>query len=130
LMKTYGMTIGISGSPIEVVNLVGKKFDFDITYGSELEVKDGIYTGRIKHNMIIKETKEKALAKLVEEKKIELNKSFGFGDTEQDLSFLSQVRVPVALNPNSMLLKVAIRNNWLVFTSKDDVAKSIKKLLK
>jgi putative phosphoserine phosphatase/1-acylglycerol-3-phosphate O-acyltransferase len=129
LMKSYGLTIGISGSPIEVVSLVGKLFNFDVTYGSELEIKDGIYTGLIKQNMIIKETKEKVIERFVIENKIDLKKSFGFGDTEQDLSFLSKVGMPIALNPNIELLKVFKKNKWLSFTSKDDVEIKIKKLL-
>jgi HAD superfamily hydrolase (TIGR01490 family) len=129
LMKVHGMIIGISGSPIEVVSLVGRVFDFDITYGSELEVKDCLYTGKIKYNMIIKETKENVLKKMVKENKIDLKKSFGFGDTEQDLSFLSKVGIPITLNPNLKLLKIAKQNNWPIFTSRDDVVGNVKKLL-
>jgi HAD superfamily hydrolase (TIGR01490 family) len=129
LMKSYGLTIGISGSPIEVVSYVGKLFDFDITYGSELEMKNEKYTGLIKQNLIIKETKEKLLEKIVNKNKIDLTKSFGFGDTEQDLSFLSKVGNPISLNPNLSLLKIAKKNKWLIFTSKDDVVRNIKKLL-
>jgi HAD superfamily hydrolase (TIGR01490 family) len=128
LMKNYGMTIGISGSPIEVVSCVGKIFNFDITCGSELEVKDGIYTGKIKQNMIIKETKEKVLKKIVTKNRIDLKKSFGFGDTEQDLAILSKVGYPVSLNPNEELLETAKRNDWLIFKTGDDIANKIKEL--
>jgi len=127
LMKSHGLTIGISGSPIEVVSCVGELFNFDLTYGTELEVLNGKYTGKIKQNLIIKETKEDVLKKIIKENKIGLTKSFGFGDTEQDLSFLSKVGHPVALNPNSTLLKIFKKNKWPFFTSKDDVVKSIKK---
>jgi HAD superfamily hydrolase (TIGR01490 family) len=129
LMKNYGMIIGISGSPIEVVSYIGKIFNFDIIYGSEFEIKKGVYTGKIKQNMIIKETKEKVLKRIVKENKIDLSKSFGFGDTEEDLSILSKVGIPITLNPNSKLLKIAKQNNWPIFTSKDDVVRNIKKLL-
>jgi len=130
LMKGYGLMIGISGSPIEVVSYVGEIFNFDITYGTEFEIINGVYTGKVKQNLIIKETKETLLKRTVEKYGIDLNQSFGFGDTEQDLSFLSEVGMPITLNPNSKLMKVAIKNNWLIYTSKDDVAENIKKILK
>lgn len=129
LMKNYGMTIGISGSPIEVVSLVGRMFNFDITYGSELEIKDEIYTGRMRQNMIIKETKEDVLEKIVKKNRIDLEKSFGFGDTEQDLAILSKVKHPVALNPNIKLLNIVKKNGWLFFNSNNNVAKELKKFV-
>jgi HAD superfamily hydrolase (TIGR01490 family) len=129
LMKNYGMTIGISGSPIEVVGLVGRMFNFDITYGSELEIKDEIYTGRMRQNMIIKETKEDVLEKIVKKNRIDLEKSFGFGDTEQDLAILSKVKHPVALNPNIKLLNIVKKNGWLFFNSNNNVAKELKNRL-
>jgi len=129
LMKSYGMTIGISGSPIEVVSLVGRMFNFDITYGSELEIKDEIYTGRMRQNMIIKETKEDVLEKIVKKNRIDLEKSFGFGDTEQDLAILSKVKHPVALNPNVKLLNIVKKNGWLFFNSNNNVAKELKKFV-
>jgi HAD superfamily hydrolase (TIGR01490 family) len=123
LMKKYGMTIGISGSPIEVVSLVGKMFNFDLTYGSELEIKNGIYTGKMKRNMIIKEMKEVVLEKIIRQNKIDLNKSFGFGDTEQDMSILSKVKYPIALNPNKNLLKIVKSKGWMIFDSNNDIVK-------
>jgi len=126
LMKRYGMTVGISGSPIEVVSLVGKVFNFDLTYGSELEIKNGVYTGKMKKNMIIKETKDVVLKKIIRQNKIDLNKSFGFGDTEQDMSILSKVKYPIALNPNKNLLKIVKRRRWMFFSSNDDIARILK----
>jgi HAD superfamily hydrolase (TIGR01490 family) len=129
LMKGYGITIGISGSPFEVVDHLRKILDFDIVYGTTVEIADGIYTGKIKQNMAIKETKETILEKLISENKIDLNKSFGFGDTIQDLSILSKVGNPVVLNPDQELLSIARKNNWIIFSSEDDVVEKIKKVL-
>jgi len=129
LMKTYGLTIGISGSPIEVVGYLGKIFNFDITNGTELEIIHGIYTDKVKQNVIIKETKERILEKIVTRNKIDLSKAFGFGDTEQDLSFLSKVGNPIVLNPNQELLSIAQKNGWMIFNSGDDIINEINKRL-
>ena len=126
LMKNYGMTIGISGSPIEIVSLVGKVFNFDLAYGSKFEIKDGVYTGKMRRNFITKEMKDVILKKIIRQNKIDLNKSFGFGDTEQDMSILSKVKYPIALNPNKNLLKIVKRRRWMFFSSNDDIARILK----
>lgn len=128
LMKSFGMTVGISGSPIEVISIVGEIFGFDASYGSVFEIKNGIYTGRVKQNMIIKESKDSIVKDLVRQRRIDLRESFAFGDTEQDLALLSKVDCPIALNPNGKLLSVAKKRGWTVFSSKDDVVKSLSKL--
>jgi HAD superfamily hydrolase (TIGR01490 family) len=128
LMSKYGMIIGISGAPKELVASLGRRLNFDLSYGSEVEIENEIYTGVLKQNLVIKEIKEAILENIVKENKIDLSKSFGFGDTEQDSSFLSKVGFPIILNPNSKLLDIAKQNDWPIFTSKDDVAVNVKKL--
>jgi len=126
LMKNYGMTIGISGSPIEIVSLVGKVFNFDLAYGSKFEIKDGVYTGKMRRNFITKEMKDVILKKIIRQNKIDLNKSFGFGDTEQDMSILSKVKYPIALNPNKNLLNIVKSKGWMIFNSNNDVVRVLK----
>lgn len=119
LMKSYGLTIGISGSPIEVVGIMGKYFDFDSCYGTEVEVLDGRYTGKLKQNLIAKEGKEAVFETIIKQNLIDLEKSFGFGDTAQDMAFLSKVGYPVAVNPNRELLKIANEKNWIICQSEE-----------
>jgi HAD superfamily hydrolase (TIGR01490 family) len=129
LMRTYGMTIGISGSPIEIVRAVGKALNFDLAYGSVFEVKNGIYTGKVKLNLIIREEKENIIGKIIKSKGIDAKNSFGFGDTDQDLPILSSVGFPVALNPSKELLRIARKNRWTSLSSNDDVEKTIKDII-
>jgi HAD superfamily hydrolase (TIGR01490 family) len=128
LMKNHGMTIAISGSPIEPVKLLKRFFSFDLIFGSKMESKDGVYTGEIKQNLIITETKKILLKDLVKTYKIDLKESFGFGDTDQDLSILSKVGHPIALNPNSKLLKIVKQKGWPHFDS-DEVLDHVKNIL-
>lgn len=125
IMKKHGMTIGISGAPAEIVLLLGEYFDFDLTYGTKLEVDKGIYTGKLKQNLVLRETKEAIIEKIVDEHTIDLHKSFGFGDTEQDLAFLSRVGYPVALNPNQKLLFIAKKKGWTIIYSGDNIIDKI-----
>ena len=130
LMQSKGMTIAMSGAPIEPAVYLKDIFGFDLVYGTEVVVKDGVFTGEVKTNLVIREEKEMILAKIIKEHNIDLTQSFGFGDTEQDVSFLAKVGNPVALNPNSELRGIAKRNNWPCFMSDDDVLEEIENILK
>jgi HAD superfamily hydrolase (TIGR01490 family) len=126
-MKQYGLTVALSGSPQEVVQLVGNHLGFDLVYGTKIEVIDGVYTERLIRNLIRKEGKTAVFQNVVKEQNIDLKKSFGFGDTEQDASFLSKVGNPFAINPTPELLTIAKRNDWTICQSEDEVLPTIKK---
>jgi HAD superfamily hydrolase (TIGR01490 family) len=129
LMKSYGLTIGISGSLIQVVRILGNYFDFDLCYGTEAEIKNGTYTGRLKQNLITKEGKGTVFDSIIKQKKIDLSKSFGFGDTAQDIAFLSKVGNPIAVNPNQELLDIAKENGWTICQSEKTIINEIKSKL-
>jgi len=129
LMKNHGITIGISGAPKEVVSNIGTHLKFDLFFGTEVEEKNGIYTGKLKQNLIIRETKEEVLGKIVKEENIDLKNSYAFGDTEQDEPMLSNVGNPVAINPNQELLNIAQRNGWMTFYIDDNVIGEMTKKL-
>ena len=113
LMNRNGFTtIAISGSPIEVV----EKLDFlgfKHIYGTEYSTRDGVYDGKIKNNLVVRETKTNLFSKIVLEKNIDLKESYAFGDTEWDLPMLSAVSYPVAVNPNKELMRVAEEKKWI-----------------
>jgi HAD superfamily hydrolase (TIGR01490 family) len=126
IMKDYGLTAGISGSPIEVVRKLGKYFEFGLSFGTEVETKNGIYTGRLNQNLIAREGKEAAIKRIIQQKNIDLSKSFGFGDTTQDMAFLSKVGNPIAINPNQELLNIAKKSGWTICQSEETVINTIK----
>jgi HAD superfamily hydrolase (TIGR01490 family) len=129
IMKQYGMTIGISGAPIEVVSCLGEHFHFNFSYGTEVEAIKGFYSGVLKRNLVIQESKVTVMENVISENNINLKKSFGFGDTEQDISFLSKVGNPIALNPNQKLFSIAQQKKWIILHWKDDVINQVKKLI-
>lgn len=129
LMKRTGPAIAISGSPIEPLTGLNGLFGFDEILATELETNNGIYTGRIARNMIIKEKKEEAIFRMAKERNIDLKESFGFGDTEQDVAILGNVGYPVAINPNKNLIEICKERGWRFFKKDDDVVSEIRKVL-
>jgi HAD superfamily hydrolase (TIGR01490 family) len=129
LMKKKGFrTIAISGSPIEAINNL-KFLGFQNIYGTELEVINEIYTGKLNSNLVLRKNKKILFHNTVSSLNIDLSSSFAFGDTAQDLPMLKSVKYPFAVNPDNFLKKEANNNFWPI-VNKDNILSEVKKTLK
>ncbi len=119
LRKRY-FTIGISGSPLEVVREYNKFLKFDKLYGWEFGLDErGRYTGTILHTPSL--YKKELILRFLESHGLALNRSIGVGDTESDIGFLDLVETPIAFNPNRSLAAVAKKKNWTVVIERKDL---------
>lgn len=113
--------IAVSGSPLEIVEEYNEKYlRFDSVYGSVYDKdRDGIYTGVAS----FEPSKDKGaiVRQYAYEQGIDFKDSYGIGDTESDIGFLSLVEHPIAFNPNQGLLAAAKSNGWRVVVEKKDV---------
>jgi len=118
-------TIGISGSPLEVVAEYNKFLKFDKLYGWEFGVDEkGRYTDKILHAP--SQYKKELIVRYLASHNLSLKKSIGVGDTESDIGFLSLVEKPIAFNPNANLALVARKNNWTVVIERKDLVVEFK----
>lgn len=115
--KTYA----ISGVNIEVIDMYRNKLGFDEGYGTEAESENGIYTGKLKQNLVLDHAKKGVFRRIVADNQIDLQHSFGFGDSEHDRAFLDDVGYPIVINPRQALRETAERNNWPIFSFHDNV---------
>lgn len=100
----------ISGSPQFLVKRMAKKYKATDFRGTEYVTdEDGRFTGIVKQ-MWDADSKDKAIKDLVDKYNIDLSDSYAYGDTNGDMSMLSQVGHPVAINPTKELLE-NIRNH-------------------
>ncbi len=127
-LKNNFEVVLISGSSLELLKSVKNIFGNIRLFGTEFEVVNDHFTGKVILNLALNRSKEKILKEILKEN-IDLKNSFGFGNAEPDLSFLQKVGYPVALNPNDVLEKIARQNNWPIFTEKDDVVREVQKML-
>ena len=98
------LVIFISGSPDFLVSRMAKKWNADDFCGSTYHTdKAGILTGEISP-MWDSENKLKSIHKFCEKYKIDLNKSYAYGDTHGDITMLQLVGNPRAINPSLELL--------------------------
>lgn len=100
----------ISGSPQFLVKRMAEKYKASDFRGTEYVTdEDGRFTGIVKQ-MWDADSKDKAIKDLVDKYNIDLSESYAYGDTNGDMSMLSQVGHPVAINPTKELLE-NIRNH-------------------
>ena len=119
LMKQRGLTFGLSGAPQEVVTELGKLFQFTQSFGSTCSIQNNCYTGQLSRNLVVHETKAAVFQAILTEFNINPSVSFGFGDTEQDASFLQAIGHPIALNPNQALASMATQQEWVILNDYD-----------
>ncbi len=118
--------VTISGSPTYIVSKYAKIMGFDAFFGSEYEVVDGRFTGKVlnletffKKAFVLKKYLEKAKIK------IDFKNSIAVGDTESDIPMLALVGRPIAFNPNGQLARYAKRKKWELVVERKDVIYSL-----
>jgi HAD superfamily hydrolase (TIGR01490 family) len=83
-------------------------------YGSLLESKGGMYTGRIKR-LMYGEQKRDCAERFATQNKINLKESFAYSDSMSDLPIFKLVGHPVVVDPHEkMLLSLAQKRHWEV----------------
>ena len=113
--KTKGhTTILFSGMPQPYVEAIKQQLGMDIAIGTEREIKDGYYTGRLASVPCLGERRAHALSELINklDYKINLDKSFAYGDAIFDRFYMGMVGNPVAVHPDKKLAKYAKEQGW------------------
>ena len=109
----------ISGSFTEVVEPFGKTLDIHICLGTEMEIVDGVYTGRIAKEPVT--DKGLAVGEVAVKHGFNLAVSGGVGDTRGDKSMLDRFAYPVVINPKDADIKeFARRSRALVIYEKGE----------
>lgn len=106
----------LSGAFSPFLALVAKELGIKYWLGTELELTNGYYTGRVL-SLLNGGKKVSALQLFLKEKekaglKLNLNDSYAYADSIRDLPILSLAGHPIAVNPDSMLFKEAVKNHW------------------
>ncbi len=126
LKKEGRLMIAISGSIKNIVEPFALALGFDIIVSSELEVIDGVFTG--KRSSQTNTNKDQLLRDVVEKNNATLEDSVGAGDTHRDISMLSLLQNPIAFNPNSALYDEAVKKGWkIVIERKNMIYEMVKK---
>jgi HAD superfamily hydrolase (TIGR01490 family) len=102
----------ISASPVEIVSELARALDIAGGLGTESEIVDGVYTGRLAAPFCYGEGKAEVVRNLAAERGYDLSACYAYADSASDLPILQLVGHPVAVNPDRSLLSVAHRRGW------------------
>lgn len=104
----------ITASPVEIGELIGRRLGVTGALGTVAEHKDGFYTGRLVGDLLHGRAKASAVAELARQEGLDLSLCFAYGDSTNDVSILSSVGHPVAINPDARLRRHARDVGWPV----------------
>ncbi len=111
--QAKGHTVAIisSATPYQI-EPAGRDLGIEHLLCSHLEVQDGKFTGDVIHPTCFGEGKVTAAEALADKTGADLDQSFFYSDSTDDLQLLERVGHPCVLNPSRKLLRIAQRNDW------------------
>ncbi len=125
LKKKGYFILAISHSPKELLDEFCANWGFDKVYGRIYEVgKNGMFTGNTLYRDEISD-KAKILKRFIDKEGLSLADSYGVGDSESDMKFLTFVQNPICFNPNKKLYDHAKKHGWKVVVERKDVVYEI-----
>ena len=104
----------VSGMLASTLELVGDQFGVTGVIGTQIEIKDGRFSGRTLPPIINGAEKARKMLKFLRERglEIDLAASYSYADSIADLSMLELVGHPVAVYPDKHLAALARERNW------------------
>jgi HAD superfamily hydrolase (TIGR01490 family) len=115
--------LALSGSPEVMVEEFTKQWSFDHFIGTNYEIKNGKYTGKVP--FVASEDKRHVLESFIEEKGLTAKGSIGTGDTESDIGIFEVVERAICFNPTKKLYEIAKGKNWEIVVERKDVIYTI-----
>ncbi|APT93599.1 phosphoserine phosphatase [Corynebacterium phocae] len=104
----------VTATPVQVAQVLARKFGFTGALGTVAEVKDGKFTGRLVGDILHGPGKKHAVAALATIEGLDLERCTAYSDSVNDVPMLSMVGTAVAINPDSKLRRMAAERGWLV----------------
>jgi HAD superfamily hydrolase (TIGR01490 family) len=104
----------VTAAPRELAERIASYLGMDGALGTEAELVDDVYTGRLVGPVLHGPAKLDAVRQLAGEQGIDLRQSSAYSDSLNDLPLLEGVGHPVAVNPDRMLRELAAERGWPV----------------
>ena len=113
LRKGHTVAIISSATPYQV-EPAARDLDIEHVLCTRLEVDKGEFTGQVLRPTCFGEGKVHAAEALAEEHGVNLDASYFYSDSDDDIQLLERVGNPRPLNPNTRLVAIAERRSWPV----------------
>jgi HAD superfamily hydrolase (TIGR01490 family) len=105
-----------SGGLTPIVERIGACLQAAGTAGTEAQVKNGRYTGRVSSPVVIGREKAERTLRLVSQLGVEVDwkASYAYADSYHDLPFMELTGHPVAVHPDPKLKRAAVERGWRI----------------
>ena len=113
LRKGHTVAIISSATPYQVAP-AARDLDIEHVLCTQLRVEDGAFTGAVVRPICFGHGKVIAAERLARKYKVDLDKSFFYSDSTDDLALLERVGNPRPLNPSGRLRAIAEDRGWPV----------------
>lgn len=111
--RAAGHTIVIASSATMLqIEPIAEVVDADHVLCTQLEVRDGVVTGRVDGVALWSEQKAVALQALAATDGLDLEASFAYADGDEDVPLLDAVGNPAAISPRPHLRRTAEERGW------------------
>lgn len=114
-----GHTVVIASSATRVqIAGVARELGISHVLCTELEIIDGVATGRLAGRTLWGEGKEAAIRDFARRRRLRLANAYGYANGDEDIPFLQSVGHPCAVNPQPALARAARVRDWPVLNFK------------
>jgi HAD superfamily hydrolase (TIGR01490 family) len=104
----------VTAAPIEIARIIARRLGLTGALGTVAEHEDGVYTGRLVGDMLHGPAKAEAIKALAAREGLDLGRCSAYSDSFNDLTMLSLVGHPCAVNPDARLRAHAKHEGWRI----------------
>lgn len=105
----------LSASLKEIVNMIKDYLKLKFEISTELEVKNGVYTGNVKGIIPYGKAKVTKVLEFLDAHRYSLKNSWAYADHISDIHLLELTTHPCVVNPNRELRSIAQKRNWRIY---------------
>jgi len=104
----------VTAAPIEMAGIIAARLGLNGALGTTAEHAGGVYTGRLRGELLHGAAKAAAVQALAQEEGLDLEQCSAYSDSFNDLPMLSLVGRPSVINPDRRLRRHAEGRGWQV----------------
>jgi HAD superfamily hydrolase (TIGR01490 family) len=104
----------VTAAPIEIARIIARRLGLTGALGTVAEHENGVYTGRLVGKMLHGPAKGEAVRALAAREGLDLAACSAYSDSFNDLTMLTLVGHPCAVNPDARLRSYARQHGWPV----------------
>jgi HAD superfamily hydrolase (TIGR01490 family) len=104
----------VTAAPVEIATIIARRLGLTGALGTVAEHINGVYTGHLVGEMLHGPAKAEAVLALAAREGLDLSRCSAYSDSYNDLTMLSLVGDPCAINPDSKLRAHAKAAGWRI----------------